>query len=501
MATRAFLSLLLLAVLASTPASATTYMVEPDGTGDFPTIQAAIDAVQSGDVIELSDGTFTGDGNRDIDYLGKLITVRSQNGDADACILDCQGTGVEPHRGFIFQSGESPMSVLEGVTITNGFAGGESSSGGGIYCTGASPTISNCVLRFNRALLGSSPPSGGGIQCEEASPRISDCVLDYNWAEGGGGGVSCESQSAPIISDCLFSSNNAVIHGGGGLQSTNSAPSLIRCTFVENNAPRGAGVRLRGPSSGDPTLTDCQFRNHSAEEGGAISCQETGLTATGCAFSGNSSPRGGAIYFTESSGTFTGCAFSGNTSALGGAVMMLSFSTPSFHSCTFAENVSTGLGGALVCYDSTPTAVQCTFVSNAAVTEGGGAYLWNSFLGLENCIVAFSGEGKAVWCGEGGDATLECCDLFGNAGGDWVGCIADQFGVNGNFSEDPRFCGGQNPEEPYTLREDSPCAPDNNPDCGLIGAWPVGCGPTSSVPDNEPQIISTTWGSIKARTR
>ena len=43
---------------------ATTYLVNPEGTGDFPTIQAAIDAVVDGDIIELNDGTFTGDGNR-----------------------------------------------------------------------------------------------------------------------------------------------------------------------------------------------------------------------------------------------------------------------------------------------------------------------------------------------------------------------------------------------------------------------------------------------------
>ena len=56
-------------------AMADEYVVLPDGTGDFPTIQAAIAAVADGDVILLAAGTFTGEGNRDLDFLGKGITV------------------------------------------------------------------------------------------------------------------------------------------------------------------------------------------------------------------------------------------------------------------------------------------------------------------------------------------------------------------------------------------------------------------------------------------
>jgi hypothetical protein len=64
--------------------------------------------------------------------------------------------------------------------------------------------------------------------------------------------------------------------------------------------------------------------------------------------------------------------------------------------------------------------------------------------------------------------------VYGNAGGDWVGCIADQYGVNGNFSADPLFCDPTHDD--FTLAATSPCAPENSPgECGLIGAWPVGC--------------------------
>ena len=57
--------------------------------GDFPTIQAGMDAAMNGDEVVVADGIYTGDGNRDLDFGGKLITVRSANG-PDNCIIDCE---------------------------------------------------------------------------------------------------------------------------------------------------------------------------------------------------------------------------------------------------------------------------------------------------------------------------------------------------------------------------------------------------------------------------
>ncbi|MFC1573470.1 hypothetical protein ACFL6M_07735 [Candidatus Eisenbacteria bacterium] len=67
---------------------------------------------------------------------------------------------------------------------------------------------------------------------------------------------------------------------------------------------------------------------------------------------------------------------------------------------------------------------------------------------------------------------LGCCDIHGNASGDYVGAIADQLGIDGNISRDPRFCD----RDALDLRLDtlSPCGPDSC-ECGLMGAWPVGC--------------------------
>ena len=65
----------LVAALLIAAASAETSVVNPQGTGDFPTIQAALDSVVSGDVIELTNGVFRGDGNRDVSILDEAAPL------------------------------------------------------------------------------------------------------------------------------------------------------------------------------------------------------------------------------------------------------------------------------------------------------------------------------------------------------------------------------------------------------------------------------------------
>ena len=94
-----------------------------------------------------------------------------------------------------------------------------------------------------------------------------------------------------------------------------------------------------------------------------------------------------------------------------------------------------------------------------------------------------------ILCGEA-YAYLSCSDVYGNLPDDFV-FMADPTGTDGNISEDPLFCPDSGPRE-YPLREDSPCAPGNHPDgddCGLIGAFPVGCGTTATE--------DTNWSRIK----
>ncbi len=75
---RSLLPLLLAAALLPAAARAATLNVP----AQYPTIQAGVNAAANGDTVLVADGTYTGSGNRDIDFLGKNISVTSQHGAA-----------------------------------------------------------------------------------------------------------------------------------------------------------------------------------------------------------------------------------------------------------------------------------------------------------------------------------------------------------------------------------------------------------------------------------
>ena len=158
---RFVIPLCFLVALSGSLAWGATYVVTPDGTGDYPTIQAAVDAAQNGDIIELSDGTFVGDGNRNIGYLGKAITIRSQSGDPHTCTIDCESLGRAFH-------GNMPGS-LEGVTVTGG---NSDNFGGAISIYDGNFTVHNCIFIDNQAIGNAGAifiDFNGYVTCTECS--------------------------------------------------------------------------------------------------------------------------------------------------------------------------------------------------------------------------------------------------------------------------------------------------------------------------------------------
>ena len=100
----------------------------PPGAGTeidpFCKIQDGVDASSDGDTVLVAQGTYTGDGDRDISLFGKLITLRSTDGPA-LTIIDVQGGPDSIHRGFFLIHGESNETVIEGFTIMNGYLIGQ----------------------------------------------------------------------------------------------------------------------------------------------------------------------------------------------------------------------------------------------------------------------------------------------------------------------------------------------------------------------------------------
>jgi hypothetical protein len=175
-----------------------------------------------------------------------------------------------------------------------------------------------------------------------------------------------------------------------------------------------------------------------------------------------------------------------NTAVRGGALYLTN--EPVISQCVFVAN-SADQGGAI--YALHPgQLIGCTIAFNVA-PFGGGVWTGPPVF-IEQTIIAFNGPGEAIACETGGIPELSCSDVYGNVGGDWVGCISSQAGTKGNIAIDPLFC--DQLEENLHLCDNSPCAPGQTGGCGLIGALEVDC-PACGTTAVEP----TTWGRIKAR--
>ncbi len=217
---------------------ASTYVIRADGSGDWPTIQAAINIAVVGDTIVLADGIFSGEGNRDLDFLGKAITLQGQSGDPELAVIDCQGTLEENHRGFIFQSGEVGTSILRHLSIINGNV---SDDGGAILCK-SSPVIENCVFQQNHA------DHGGGIFCDHGSPIINNCEFLQNEGRAKGGGVGLFASEAEI-NNSLFTANWGYM--GAAIFLPDSSDVIVTgCTITNNaNSLDKASIGLDGNST------------------------------------------------------------------------------------------------------------------------------------------------------------------------------------------------------------------------------------------------------------
>lgn len=292
----------------------------------FDAIQEGIDAAQNGDIVMVADGVYTGDGNKNLDFAGKAITVRSETG-PDNCIIDCEGDG----RGAYFHSGENNDAVLESLTIRNGYVDPSSSGGdlgGGILCHNSSPTVSNCVVRENHAEgPAGSGGLGGGIACLECSPTIVRCWILDNTCVSWGGGI-CFWADSSTISECTIS-NNAADVGGGICCNDESTTAIIQCTITRNTAyfqpyVGGGGIYCMNGSS--PTISGCKITANTAHHGGGGICTHySSPLASNCTIAGNASNFGGGVYCTHGSSVMlTNCIIWANSAPNGPQIAVMS---------------------------------------------------------------------------------------------------------------------------------------------------------------------------------
>ena len=429
-------------------AFSSAYRLEINGPhevpSEFPDIRSAYNAFQrfSGGTILVAPGTYTGPNNCNLGGFGEKPVHVTSSGGAGVTIIDCQGL----YRGFYYDLYSVGGTRLDGFTIRNAIGIGDNAA---VVCWTGSPDIRNCVIETTK---------GKGIYCRSgAQPKITNCRITG-------------SDSAGVV---LESGTNATITG---------------CNFANN---RTYGLEMRDGTTAQ--LNDCDFLDVLPGSGGTshgISASGATLTVSNSNFSNS---RGTGVAGWNSALAIRNCIFSGNKESFAGGgigIWMARDKSVTIDSCLFENNSAPNGGGIFLSEVAALNIARSTFVSNSIGIDVSSEGSVAKPISINNSIIAFSSIGAGVRSTNTSIAlSLACCDIFGNTGGDWVGTIAGQLGVNNNIRLDPLFCDTANHD--YTIATISPCAASDTP-CGQIGRYATNCTL------NQPPVFALTRDTVIA---
>jgi hypothetical protein len=205
---------------------------------DYSTIQLAIDNATDGDTVLVQPGTYVENVNINGQNIvvGSLFLTTGDTSFISQTVID--GGGIESVVSFYNEVG--PSTVLTGFTIMNG----SSYDGGGIHCEYANPTLSNLIVKNNRA-----ERLGGGIfyltgdfghNLRDTTYTLRNILVKGNIAAQGGG-IACSTATARMRG--LVISNNSATISGGGITSSISFTTILNTIVCKNDAKlAGAGI-------------------------------------------------------------------------------------------------------------------------------------------------------------------------------------------------------------------------------------------------------------------
>ena len=151
--------------------------------------------------------------------------------------------------------GTDASAILEGFTITGGFANGSNPDdrGAGLYnyFIESSPTIINCTFRGHVAV-----GKGAGIYNDQSTATFTNCAIVGNTAPTGAGMYNI--QSSPTLVNCTISANMGTVHSAGiwNVVDENDYPRLANCILWANVYAGGMNEFAQMNVSNDNLIID-----------------------------------------------------------------------------------------------------------------------------------------------------------------------------------------------------------------------------------------------------
>ncbi len=290
-------------------------------------------------------------------------------------------------------------------------------------------------------------------------------ITDGDSSENGGG-ILCES-SSPTITNCII--DNCTADQGGAIAcDNNSCPVIKNCTISNSFAGRnGGGVFCSLDSC--PTIDNCTVYGNSAGYGAGIYCErQSDPTITNCVIRNNSGYTAGGIHCQDSCPEIINCEIRSNsaTGTYGGGIRCQDAS-PSIVNCKITDNTSFSDGAGIFADKCFSTISNCTIANNDSSTMGGGVFFIYSSPTLDNTIIwgnsASTGNQIYIYDSDT-DIVLNYCDFAAGVGEvDGPGTVT----VNHCKGIDPLFVNAAGDD--YHLQAGSSCI-----DAGDNSLIPVG---------------------------